>query len=183
MSFMLSARFFDLYVSSCVTWKRLGVCGATYWIYIMPIQDDIDDHWSVRTTVNTNQYEVANNNTYSLYIALKSVHHIKQHGLLFTSTRDEYNTEGDGDLWWFALAYQPRLAIGAANRHKPPPKCRKYAGFGTMVVAKSSCSTRLGYCEGANAVAIVTFSASSGVSQSEGWTMGLITGWSHVLHL
>ncbi len=75
--------------------------------------------------------------------------------MLFTGTlihivpNSAYLRRFGGDLWWFAYI-ATRLA--AAKHHKPPPKHRKYAGFGTKGIRESIVlhrHVRLGYFEGA----------------------------------
>ena len=77
----------------------------------------------------------------TIYIALKPcTSHKTKHGMLFNGTRihivpnSAYLRRFGGDLWWFAYI-ATRLA--AANHHKPPPKHRKYAGFGTKGIRES----------------------------------------------
>ena len=45
-----------------------------------------------------------------------------------------------GDLWWFAYTM-----LAPANRHKPQPKRRKYAGFGPMGIHESIVLHRYGW--------------------------------------
>ena len=112
-----------------------------------------------------------------------------KHGMLFTSARipiipnSPYNY-GISVVICGGLHWPTRLATGAANHHKPPPKCRKYAGFRMMGIRESIVLHRQGspalkYFEGANPVALVAFSASSGVSQGVSVSARLNHGIGH----
>ena len=96
----------------------------------MPIQDDV-----IKVSISSQcpycsetEPQVINYRPGNLYITQN------KHGMLSTGTRIHI-VPNSAYLRCFGGDLPTRLA--AANHHKPPPKHRKYAGFGTMGIRES----------------------------------------------